>query len=356
MNEFGAQGPDDASLTLQQARLSIDLGTDDEVSFQTTAKPSSEHTTRGDIPITVSILNYRRWHEFMGVLQSVYEQTACHPQIIVVDNNSGPDVLSLIRRQALDFTLIERTNNIGTSARNLGIRSAAGEVIVTLDNDVSFAIQTALQEIMSAFERHPKAGCVTFEIKDPLTNNWSARDWMHPWVYDASNSEDRQTTFISEGACAFRRSVFDKVAPYWEALFINMEGADLALRILNAGYEIWHAPRVQVYHCHSKETRDAGRDFYHNPRNLLLLAYRNIPTSNLFGFLVPRLMALACCSCIRGCFLVFLAGLWSGLTFIKSSRGLRQPIDQQTMEQFDELRGHAPSLLSRLCRYWRFVG
>jgi GT2 family glycosyltransferase len=168
--------------------------------------------------------------------------------------------------------------------------------------------------------------------------------------------QDRQTTFISECACAFRRSVFDTVTPYWDAFFINMEGADLALRILDAGFEIWYVPTIEVYHSMSDETRDKGRDFYHNPRNLILLAYRNISWSKLFTFLAPRLVGIACCSVIRGYFARFMKGILDGIIYITRANEARRPVRRQTMDRFDEIRCQAPALVSRLSRYWRFVG
>jgi GT2 family glycosyltransferase len=221
---------------------------------------------------------------------------------------------------------------------------------------MSFVDRSALREIAAAFDRHPNAGCITFGINDPSTNKRNARDWCHPWVYDLSDYGDRQTTFISEGACAFRRRVFDAVDPYWDALFINMEGADLAFRMLDAGYEIWYTPAVQVYHFLSNETRDKGRDFYHNPRNLVLLGHRDVPTSRLLTFLAPRLAALACCSLFRGYFSRFIAGVWNALSYVARTPQLRRPVREVTMDRFDRLRSSAPPIASRLFQYWKFVG
>jgi len=332
---------------LQQRNVSIvDTGIDH----------SSGHSVPGRISISVSILNYRRPTELQQALRSVLIQDHQPVDIVVIDNHSGPDLLPWVRQLASSYTLIELSENIGISARNLGIDASSGEIIVTLDNDVSFISPSALLEIAKAFDRHPEAGCVTFGVNDPSGKGRSTRDWCHPWTYDDTDQQDRQTTFISECACAFRRSVFDTVAPYWDELFINMEGADLALRMLDAGYEIWYTPTVEVQHSISAETRERGRDFYHNPRNLILLAYRDIPTSRLFTFLAPRLVVLACCSLIRGYFPRFMAGIRDGLNDMAHTREARRPVHETTMDRFNELRSHARSLPSRLYRHWKYVG
>ncbi|HLY17474.1 MAG TPA: glycosyltransferase [Bryobacteraceae bacterium] len=315
-----------------------------------------QHETPGGTPITVAILNYRRLPELSRLLQTVSAQEYRPVQVIVVDNNSGPDILPLIRRKSSGCTLIELADNVGTSARNRAIGAASSEIVVMLDNDVSLADSSALREIAAAFDRHPNAGCINFGINNPGTNERSARDWCHPWVHDRRDCWDRQTTFISEGACAFRRSVFNAVEPYWDALFINMEGADLAFRMLEAGFEIWYTPAVEVHHFLSDETREGGRDFYHNPRNLILLGYRDIPASRLFGFLAPRLAALAWCSLLRGYFSKFIAGVWGGLTYVARARHVRRPVRQETMDKFDQLRSDARSRVSRLVQYWKCVG
>ncbi len=226
--------------------------------------------------VTVAILSYRRREVLELVIESVLDQIWPEIELIVVDNGSGDELTSFLRKRYPSVRLIALSANEGTAARNHAIREAAGDLIVMLDNDVYFEDARGIERMVEAFERRPEAGSVVFRVRHPSTGALNLRDWCHPKPPDWEN-EEFETHYITEGAAAFRREVFDSVEPYWPLLFIGHEGFDLGLRLIDAGYRIWYVPAVRVLHMASLETRPDWRPFYFYSRNLLAIAARDLP-------------------------------------------------------------------------------
>lgn len=297
--------------------------------------------------VTISVLNYRRREAVVRVLQSAFRQAYANLEVIVVDNGSGEETTSYLKRQFPQVSLIALPENIGTAARNKGIEAARGEIIVTLDNDVYFDDPLAVSRIVKAFGRHPKAGCLVFRVYHPATGRLHLRDWCHPRPWERFESEEFETYYITEGAAAFRRAVFEKVDPYWPILFIGHEGFDLAVRMLDADYEIWYVPEVKVWHMASLETRQDWRPFYFYARNLFPVVYRNYPWKVGLYHLLPRLVVLAMYSMRAGAFGRCIRGIFAGLRMLPVCWPLRRPVRRETIRRVAQLKHFQPGPLGR---------
>ena len=305
--------------------------------------------------VTISILSYQRREALARVLESVTCQNYPFLEILVVDNASDESLRRDVRMRFPQIALIELPQNIGTAARNRGILAARGEIVITLDNDVYLDHPLQVREIVEAFQRHPRAGCIVFRVYHPSTGRLNSRDWWHPRPWQAAEAEEFETHFITEGAAAFRREMFQEVGTYWEPLFITHEGLDLSLRMLAAGWEIWYEPSVKVWHLASNETRQQWRSFYYNTRNLLPVVYRNYPWPRGLLHLMPRLAGLGFYSLKTGHFRHFLRGLFDGWKMLKTAAGSRRPLRRETLRKIAALNAAQPGLLERFRRHWRDV-
>jgi GT2 family glycosyltransferase len=303
--------------------------------------------------VSVSVLSYKRQDALARVLESLLQQNYPALEIIVVDNASGAELTGFVKDRFPQVRLIELPENLGTAARNVGIATARGEIVVMLDNDVYLDSPFEIQHIVSALERRPKAACVVFRVYHPATGRLHVRDWCHPRPWQQAEGQEFETYFITEGAAAFRRSVFDQVEPYWPELFIAHEGYDLALRLLDAGYEVWYIPQVKVWHMASLETRENWRPFYFNTRNLLLVVYRNYPFWAGLAHAVPRLAVLGLYALRYGSFGKYLAGIAGGLRRLRAARPLRRPVRPETLRKLARLRAAVPGPVTRFLRHWR---
>lgn len=305
--------------------------------------------------VTIAILSYQRREALTRVLESAVGQDYPRLEILVVDNGSEEAVRSEVRKRFPQVDLLELPQNIGTAARNRGILAARGEIVVTLDNDVYLDHPLQVREIVEAFGRHRKAGCIVFRVYHPATGKLNSKDWWHPRRWEEAEAEEFETPFITEGAAAFRREVFQKVGLYWEPLFITHEGLDLSLRLWDAGWEVWYVPSVKVWHMASGETREPWRSFYYSTRNLLPVVYRHYPWAAGLSYLLPRLAGLGFYSLKEGYFRSFLRGLFDGLKMLRAAGALRQPLRSETLRKIARLNARQPGLLARFRRHWHGV-
>ena len=180
--------------------------------------------------VSVIVLNYKRLNELAVCLDSALRQDYGNLEIIVVDNHSEEDVAGLVRSRSSSIRLIELPANLGAcGGRNAGIREARGEILITIDNDVSFLSSNEASKVVEAFEEHPEAHVLAFRICDAGTGKLRVREWCHPRDWREFSETEFETSFFGEGASAFRREVFDVAGLYWEPLFIGHEGDELGL-------------------------------------------------------------------------------------------------------------------------------
>jgi GT2 family glycosyltransferase len=297
--------------------------------------------------VTVSILSYQRRDAVARVIESALAQDYPDLEVIVVDNGSGKELTDFLRDRFPQVKLIALPENAGTAARNHGIEAARGEIIVNLDNDVSFDDPQALHRIVEAFERRPRAGCVVFRVYHPATGKLHVRDWCHPRPWQTGEAEEFETYYITEGAAAFRRQVFDRIEPYWPLLFIGHEGYDLGVRLMDAGYEIWYLPELKVWHMASLETRQDWRPFYYYTRNLFPVICRNYPWFEGVIHLVPRVAVMALYSLRARALGRCLMGVVDGLRMLPQCSTLRKPVHRSTLRKIVELKRYQPSALRR---------
>src|SRR5579863_3518898 len=240
--------------------------------------------------VSVIILNYKRREALQQALGSVVAQTYANLEIIVVDNHSEDDAEDIVRGFDSNITFLGLPENLGSCAgRNAGIRTARGEILVTIDNDVLFDSPFELGHIVKTFESHPKVHALAFQICDATTGQLRLREWCHPRSWREFGQEEFETHFLPEGASAFRREALETCGLYYESFFIGNEGYDLALRLLDHGFRILYAPRVKVRHLQSVETRAPGRPYYIYTRNYVWLAHKDFALLPGVRFLVPKL-------------------------------------------------------------------
>ena len=85
--------------------------------------------------ISIVIPNYN-YGQFLGeAIESVLNQTYRNIQVIVVDNESTDDSISVASKYLDSITLVEKKHGGVSSARNLGITFAKGNYICFLDSD-----------------------------------------------------------------------------------------------------------------------------------------------------------------------------------------------------------------------------
>src|SRR6266849_643684 len=301
--------------------------------------------------VSIVVLNYKRLSALEQTLQSVVAQKYPRKEIIVVDNHSEENVAAVVHKFGSDIQLIELDANLGSCAgRNVGIRAAQGELVITLDNDVSFLSPGAVDTVVRLFDDHPDYHVLAFQLRDAQTGHMRLREWCHPKDWRQFADVQSPTHFFVEGAAAYRRVVFDNAGLYFEPLFIYHEGWDLGLRILDHGYRILYTPEIQVRHLMSPEGRCSNSGpYFLFTRNYIWIAYKDYPVLSGLHFVSFRLAMMAYFALRTGHLSTFLNGVWEGICGCR--RIDRAPVDRSTIAYIKSLESERPNLLVRYARH-----
>lgn len=113
-----------------------------------------------DMTVSVVIPSYNRAHYIARTINSVLaQQIAARVEIIVVDDGSTDNTVSLLREAYPEVILISQSNAGPSVARNRGIEAATGEFVAFLDSDDEL-VAGSLASRMSVLVDHPQVDLV----------------------------------------------------------------------------------------------------------------------------------------------------------------------------------------------------
>ena len=209
--------------------------------------------------VSVLIITWNRKEDILETIRSIYEQAYRNFEIVVVDNGSIDGTVEAIRQAFPEVRLVALERNMGTtSGRNAGIIVAQGDIVFCLDSDATPERDT-ITNLVHRFQADPLVGVINSKIVNAYTREI---DHTAGWAYTERNKADQDREFLSfsfsEGGCAIRKKVFDRVGLFWELLFFGGEGLDYSVRVWDAGYKVIYYPEAVVYHRASPQMRAVG--------------------------------------------------------------------------------------------------
>ena len=295
---------------------------------------------------------FKRGEIFDRALDTVLNQTYANKEIIVVDNHSEDDVRERILARQAGIKVIELSENRGAcTARNVGASAATGDILVFLEDDVGFISPLELARLVNVFERRSELMVVDFRVCNPVTGELSLRDWCHPRYWKEFALTEFETSYLTEGASAFRREVFKQTGGYYEQLFFGAEAADFEPRIMDQGYKIVYIPEVSVWHQISQKARTNERQYYYFTRNFIWIGYKNYPLWAAVRFVSFKLAMMLYLTVRAGSYRPFLRGLWHGVGGLRCIHQVRKPISRTTIQRLRNLEKGRPGLLTRMTRH-----
>ena len=238
--------------------------------------------------VSVIIPHWNAVHHLPTCLDSLRSQTYPRVETIVADNGSTDGSLELLARDYAWVRVLPLGENRGfAGACNAGMRAARGEIVVLLNNDTE-ADPHWLEEVVAAFQRHPKAGLVASKMLlfDRRDTFHTAGDFYRldgipgnrgVWQRDVGQYNREEYVFSAcGGSAAYRKSVLEQIGLLDEDFFFSCEDVDLAWRAQLTGYRCVYAPRAVVYHKLSATGGGATASFY-DGRNFVYLLAKDYP-------------------------------------------------------------------------------
>lgn len=180
-------------------------------------------------------------------IKSVFTQTLLPAELIVIDDGSEDDGAQIVDRIAmqqteLPVTLVRQANGGQSSARNLGVSLAHGDLIAFLDQD-DIWYSDHLEKLIQPFleSRSRKLGW-TYSDLDEIDEhgNMVARSILET-TPNQNPKRDlfgclRQDMFVLPSASLVSRKAFEEVTGFDERL-MGYEDDDLFLRLFRAGFD-----------------------------------------------------------------------------------------------------------------------
>ncbi len=207
-------------------------------------------------------------------------------EIIVVDNGSTDDTLSIVKRYHKVRSSIFPEVTIA-ALRNRGADIANGDFLAFIDADclVCEGWRKAVEAVLS-----DDAIKVTGSICDvPASGTWIEKAW---W---SSRRSKKMVHYIASANLVIRRDTFNEVSGFNEKL-ITDEDTEICFRIRERGYGIMEDPGVRVIHLGNAKTFGdfVRKEKWHATSILSTMSRQRIdkPMIMTFMFMICVLLAL----------------------------------------------------------------
>ena len=292
--------------------------------------------------VTISILTYNRSKYLKKLLTSLISLDYKPFEIIVIDNHSEDDTQQMMTDEFPYISYIRTERNIGAEARNLGMKKALGDIIITLDDDIIGLDDDAILNIVKWFSADTDLGALNFKVIDALTGGLC--NWVHHYKPEDYSHKDFITYEITEGAVAFRKLALERSGYYPENFFLSHEGPDLAFRLLENGLKVIYSSEIVVEHYTANEGRTSWRNYYFDTRNQFLLAARNFPVGYALRYLTMGLAVMLAYSIRDGYTTYWLKAVYDGVKGLGAVLKDRKVLSKNTMAIIKNIDSNKPNL------------
>lgn len=311
-----------------------------------TTKEGIEEDYSDVVMVTISILTYNRISVLKKLLLELKELRYNALEIIVVDNCSVDGTQKIIENEFQFVRYFRSLKNIGAEARNIGLKEAKGDIIITLDDDISNITDEEIRKLVKIFKVCPKLGAINFKVINFFTGNIC--NWVHHCDPLKYSEIEFKTYEITEGAVAFNKIALKDTGYYPEDFFLSHEGPDLSFRLIDNGYDVIYSNAVTVLHSHSDLGRKNWLNYYYDTRNQLWLAVRHFPVIHGLKYLFVGLLSMMVYSIRDGFFKYWLKGIYDGIKGIKKSYVYRKVLKAETMATVKHIDGNRPNLFCQI--------
>lgn len=239
--------------------------------------------------VCVAVLNYNgaRWlHQCLrSVLQDEYPK-----QVVVVDNGSTDESVSLVRTEFPSVAVIALGRNIGfAKAYNLVFARIGSEFTILLNNDVVVEGGDWVRKSVDLMDRNPEIAAVAWKMvymRSPrLINSVGGAAYWWTGAVDVGDGEVDEGRFESDGhepfafcggAAMMRTTVVRELGGFDEAMFAYREDFDLSWRLRLRGFKIAYLGATRVHHAYSSTAGSLSYfKMYNSSKNWLRAMLKN---------------------------------------------------------------------------------
>lgn len=211
--------------------------------------------------VSILIVNYNTADLVRRSIQSCFMQEKLTFEIIVVDNASKDNSLSVLQSFGDKIRLIANPENSGFGqANNLAFKESRGDYLFLLNPDAEFTTSHDLADMISFMKSHPQCGLAGTRIKNGDGKETFPR-------YDYPGDKKYQYLFaqlpgkiawVLGASMMIPRKIWEQTGGFDKIYFLYGDEVDWCLRIRQLGYEIGFNNQVLVAHQGSASEQSAG--------------------------------------------------------------------------------------------------
>ncbi|HOP48344.1 MAG TPA: glycosyltransferase family 2 protein [Desulfobacteraceae bacterium] len=215
--------------------------------------------TRSPYDLSVIIINYNTADLLAGCLNSVFEQSGCKFEVIVVDNASHDNSQSIVRNEFPYVKLIANESNIGFSrANNKGLEVCGGDYIYFLNPDTELR-QGVFISMIEFMDSYKDIGLAGTGIVNPDGSFQPSLETHYPGQRHAKRELKGlrgDIAWVLGASMIIRREIIQELGGFDERFFLYGEDQDLCLRVRKAGWVIGFIPDAVAVHWGAQSERD----------------------------------------------------------------------------------------------------
>lgn len=211
--------------------------------------------------VSIIVPCYNQAQYLDEALQSLFDQTHTNWECTIINDGSPDNTEEVARKWEVKdhrFAYVYKENGGVSSARNLGIKEAKGEFILTLDADDKYEA-TFLEKAMVVLVNNPEIGIVSSWGKY-FTNDKQLQ------VYKSIGKTTVDFLFHNAaiGTSLFRKKCWESVNGYDENPENGYEDWEFYLRVCALGWKVHVIEEVLFFYRQSIVSRSAGMNRKHN--------------------------------------------------------------------------------------------
>ena len=238
--------------------------------------------------LSVVIVNYNVSYYLLQCVDSLsHALRGTDSEVIVVDNHSRDNSVTLLRQYHPEVRIVENLHNLGfAKANNIAIRQSRGEYVLLLNPD-TIVSESVVKGVISFLDSHPEAGSAGVRmlnadgtvapesrrgVPTPMTAFYklsglcgmfpNSRRFGRYYLGHLPWDSPQQIEVVSGAFCMLRTSVLKKVGLLDEDYFMYGEDIDLSYRILKSGATNWYVPET-ILHYKGESTHKSSFRYVH---------------------------------------------------------------------------------------------
>lgn len=238
--------------------------------------------------LSVVIVNYNVSHYLLQCVDSLsHALRGTDSEVIVVDNHSRDNSVTLLRQYHPEVRIVENLHNLGfAKANNIAIRQSRGEYVLLLNPD-TIVSESVVKGVISFLDSHPEAGSAGVRmlnadgtvapesrrgVPTPMTAFYklsglcgmfpNSRRFGRYYLGHLPWDSPQQIEVVSGAFCMLRTSILKKVGLLDEDYFMYGEDIDLSYRILKSGATNWYVPET-ILHYKGESTHKSSFRYVH---------------------------------------------------------------------------------------------